>query len=220
MGRVAAVKTKRQVKTGHNSIHLCWKFLLQRPLCAFLSMLSGILIETDVNQHTQGLKYQNGLVHPIFVYVCAFVHNFILITGLCSWGIALYSTCVFLFVPVFSVYPSLLVCSQGVKQGRVGALGYVWVRLCMYVCVCGEAMSHCGPPARPCDSWGPLRQLRPTAHSDSVIMGGLLLCFTLTHARTHTCTQTTQALVSCGPFPGCCPTRPQQGPPALHRRGK
>lgn len=47
-------------------------------------------------------------------------------------------------------------------------------------------MSHSGPPARPCDSWGPLRQLRPTAHSDSLIMGGRLLWFPNTHADTCT----------------------------------
>lgn len=85
------------------------------------------------------------------------------------------------------------------------------------LCACDESMSHCGPPTRPCDSWGPLRQLRPTAHSDSVIMGGLLLWFTLTHACTHTRTQT---LISCGLFRRCCPTGPQQGSPALQRRGR
>lgn len=126
--------------------------------------------------------------------------------------------CGFLFVPVFSVYPCVFI---GCQAGSCEGLG---VHLRMYVCICGEAVSHCGPPARPGDSWGPLRQLRPTARSDSVIMGCLLLWFPLTHARTHTRihtrTQTTQFLVSRGLFPGCCPTRPQQGSTALHRRGK
>lgn len=112
---------------------------------------------------------------------------------------------VFLSVPEFSVHPWLLHVSTECQAGSWGCFG---VRPCMYVCVRGEAVSHCGPPARLCDRWGPLRQLRPTAHSDSVIMGGLLLWFTLTHPRTHTSTQTTQATVSCGLFPGCCPTRP------------
>lgn len=48
-------------------------------------------------------------------------------------------------------------------------------------------------PRGPCDSWGPLRQLRPTAHSDSVIMGGLLLRFTVTHPGAHTHTPTPKA---------------------------
>lgn len=65
----------------------------------------------------------------------------------------------------------------------------VWV---LYVCEVGRRMCHCGPPARPCDSWGPLRQLRPTARSDSLIMGGLPLwlpnthCDTCTHTHIHT----------------------------------
>lgn len=136
----------------------------------------------------------------------------------CFWRVTVkvLRTSVFLLVPVFWIYPCLLQCSQGVKQGHVEAFGCV----CSSTCLCGEAMSHCGPPTKPCDSWGPLRQMRPTARSDSVIIGGLLLWFTLTHARTHTRTQTTPTLVSCGPFLRCCPTRPQQGSSALHRRGK
>lgn len=53
------------------------------------------------------------------------------------------------------------------------------------LCACDGSASQCGPPTRPRDSWGPLRQLRPTAHSDSVIMGGLLLRFAVTRRRAH-----------------------------------
>lgn len=123
-----------------------------------------------------------------------------------SWG----RLCAFCFACVFST-PALLSVHRlsGSCRGPWGTSAHIGL------CACDESMSHCGPPTRPCDSWGPLRQLRPTAHSDSVIMGGLLLWFTLTHARTHTRTQT---LISCGPFLRCCPTGPQQGSPALQRR--
>lgn len=61
-----------------------------------------------------------------------------------------------------------------------------------------RSASQRGPPTRPRDSWGPLRQLRPTAHSDSVIMGGLPLRLTVTHpgARTRTPTPKAQSQVA------------------------
>lgn len=43
-------------------------------------------------------------------------------------------------------------------------------------------MSRCGPPARPPDSWGSRRQLRPTARPDSLIMEGFLLWLPNTHS--------------------------------------
>lgn len=93
--------------------------------------------------------------------------------------------CVFLFVHVFSVYPCRLVCSVRVKQGPVGALGYVCVHMCVYV---GRLRATVDRPLRPVTagvlfvSCGPLLTqtalLWEASCCDSPI-------HTLTHARTH-----------------------------------
>lgn len=122
----------------------------------------------------------------------------------------------FLFCQCFrQLCPPL--CSRVARVTR-GGLGATSAHVAFGAC--DGSASQRGPPTRPCDSWGPLRQLRPTAHSDSVIIGGLLLRFTVTHPGAHTRTPTSKSLISSGPFLRCCPTRPQQGSPALQGRGR
>lgn len=124
--------------------------------------------------------------------MCACV-NFILNMGLWARSVMPWlsstSVCFFLCLYFRCIHASMCAHLIGCQAGSWRCLG---VLPCMFVCVCGwkEAMSHCGPPARPCDSWGPLRQLRPTARSDSLIMGGLLLWFPNTHSDTCTHTRT------------------------------
>ena len=155
---------------------------------------------------------------------CVFVYHFILIMGHCFRSVLLWflkiSSRFLLYLRFRCIHASFCVHLIGCQPGSCGCLG---VLLRIYLCVYGwkEAMSRCGPPARPRDSWGPLCQLRPTARSDSLIMGGLLLWFPNTHS--DTCTHIyahTNHPSPCGPIPGCCPTSPQRRPPALHRRGK
>lgn len=148
----------------------------------------------------------------------------LLFMGLCSWSVMLWLSCVFLFVPVFSVYPCFLVCSSHRVSSRVAWVpwGTSVACMCAYVgrwrlwatvdrlpgpVTAGVLFVSCGPLL------AQTTLLWETSCCDSLI-------HTLTHARTHAQTQTTQAPVSCGPVPWCCPTSPQQGPPALHRRGK
>lgn len=94
---------------------------------------------------------------------------------------------------VLPVFPATLPSSVfvGCRGHARGASG---LRLLMSLSVrATDLRANAGPPTRPCDSWGPLRQLRPTARSDSVIMGGLLLRFTVTHPGAHTHTPTPKA---------------------------
>lgn len=105
-----------------------------------------------------------------------------------------------------SVHLCAVLCVHAVPRGAHCVSGRVlWVpwgtSVYMYVCVRGKAASHCGPPARPSDSWGPLRQLRPTARSDSSIMGSLLLRLPNTHCDTCTHTKRTRppSLVALSP---------------------
>ncbi len=73
-------------------------------------------IKTDVTQHTQGLKSKwAGWSNCLCECVC-----------ICSWGVTVCLLCT-------SVCFFLLVCSYSVKQGHVGALGYICTCTCVYV---------------------------------------------------------------------------------------
>lgn len=172
--------------------------------------------------HTQRLKYQNGLVYPNLVYVC-------ICAPLHSYHAALLLGCNAMAVEHFYAFPfcACVPCVAmpscvfiGCQAGSCGCLG---VRLRMYVCVCGEAVSHCGPPARPCDSWGPLRQMRPTAHSDSIIMGSLLLRFpqyTLWHMHTDTHAHRPHIPGLSWPFPWVLSNQATAGATCPSQKGK
>lgn len=166
------MKTKSHGKTRHDSTQLFSKSLLQWPLCAACCL--GSSLKQMLTNIPRDFNIKIGWsTNVVSVSVCVFVYHFILIMGLCSWGVTLRLLSTSVSFCARSLCVSVPSCVFiGCQVGSCGCLGAC---LCIYVCVCVEGMSHCGPPARPCDSWGPLRQLRPTAHTDSVIMGGLLL---------------------------------------------
>lgn len=154
---------------------------------------------------------------PVSVYFCA---TLLLNANVCLSRICLED---FLRTSVRSVFcqcfrhPCPPLCPWVARVTRGGLEG---TSAHVGLCACDGSASQCGPPTRPRDSWGPLRQLRPTAHSDSVIMGGLLLRFAVTRRRAHARARPHKSSISSGPFLRCCPTRPQQGSPALQGRGR
>lgn len=151
---------------------------------------------------------------------CLCVHVYLWTSSFLTWGMGCNPMSVEHFLLcTCSLCIHAFLCVHWVSS-RVVCLG---VRLCIYVCVSEEAMSHCGPPARPCDSWGPLRQLRPTAHSDSIIMGSLLLRFPNTHSDTCTHTYVHTNHTSPGllwPFPWVLSNQATAGATCPSRKGK
>lgn len=158
------------------------------------------------------------------VYIRAPLHSYhgALLQG-CN-AMALEHCSVLISVPVFSVYPWLLVCSSHRVSSRVirvprGASVPVCVRMWVKggyeplwtACQALWQLGSSSSVAAHCSLRQPYYGRRPAV---------IPPIHTVTHTCTHTRTKITQTLVSCGSVPGCCPTSPQQGPPALHRRGK